>query len=123
MKSFSKTNCAILRNALTVALASVEKEHGIKFTVGKMRFSESEVGIALEGVIEGATTQADKFFDEMLKMHGFSKTNGSGATLTGYNSRSPKYAWNFKDAGGKGFRASTRHIESMGFKQSVSLGK
>lgn len=57
--TFDRTNLQVLRTDLVAALAEVEAKHGIKFTVGNMRFSPNDVRMKLEAATAISDTVAN----------------------------------------------------------------
>jgi len=70
--SFDRTNLRLLRTDLAAALAEVEAKHGIKFTIGNMRFGPNDVRMKLEAATETSdtvTNTGSADLDRLSTMH------------------------------------------------------
>lgn len=118
ISTFSRQNVKTLRSDLEIALAAVEKAHGINLELGNMRFSNSEVRVTLtvntkvaSGLTQTAAPTGGKIdFDAVVQskvlpaaLEGRKfRTGGSTFTLTGVKPNRWKYP--FQGTGVRGGR-------------------
>jgi hypothetical protein len=102
--NFNKPNLMTLR----AELLKVLKEHGpegIEFTLGNIKFSDSECTIALSAKIEGAKTMTDVMLETRCAALGLQIVNKSGWKLVGYKPKNWKMPFLF-ERDGKTFKCS-----------------
>ena len=89
--------CKSLRVDIENALKSVESKHGVKFSLGSMRFSDVDINFKVNTVRSGANGEKDKFekdamFTPFAKLYGRKFTHSFDTwKIVGYSSRSTKY--------------------------------
>lgn len=114
---FNKSNLKTIRADVAAALAAVESNHGVKFSLGNIRFSDSDFRCKLECVSatnsSGNAVDLDRQkFESNCWMIGvpktsFGKTFKSGRktfTISGLNTRAKKYPIQAVDTRGKRYK-------------------
>lgn len=115
--NFNKSNLKTIRADITAALAAVEKQHGVSFKLGNIRFSDNDFRGKLECFStsdnSGKVVNVDKQnFESKAWMVGIDKiafgksfhSNGRKFTITGLNTRAKKYPVQASTANGKRFK-------------------
>ena len=120
---FNKSNLKTIRADIATALASVESKHGVKFSLGNIRYSDSDFRCKLEcfSSATGDTTDIDRQkFESKSWMVGVKKTafgetftsQGRKFTITGINTRAKKYPIQAETARGRRYKFSVTALPS-----------
>ena len=115
--NFNRTNIKALRADIDAALAAVEKQHGVSFKLGNIRFTDNDFRCKLECFSasdnSGNAVNVDKQNFESkaflvgVKTTSFGKTftsRGRKFTITGINTRANKYPIQASTANGKRYK-------------------
>ena len=94
--SFNKQNLKQLRKDLAVALATVEKKHGLApSTLGGITFDPTNFRVKLEMNTAGQSVVADQKLDLVIKIAGL-KAKGNGYKIVGHKPRAWKRPFVFE---------------------------
>jgi hypothetical protein len=122
MQSFNKVTCQKLRADLNRVLAAYGATEGIVFSVGNMRFSETEVRItSMSARINGAPKREEKALEHQFAIHGLREVNDRGDRLIEYNRRRYQYPFVFiSAANGKRYKCSLAQAKREGFESNTA---
>jgi len=99
--TFDKAVCQSLRAELTALLAKYGEAHGVEFAIGNIRFTSESADLKLSVKVKGGKTieaqKVDAALQLQAKLNDLLLTEVSGKVLTGYNSRSHKYPFIYKE--------------------------
>jgi hypothetical protein len=124
INSFNRTNLKLIRAEMQAAIDAVAKQHGLKGSLGNIRFEDHSFTTKLSVETTGAAAvkedrkaNAFKLYarSEGLDASDFGKVfeyAGKTLKIVGYNTRAKKYAINVEDMNGKAFKVSGAQIAS-----------
>jgi len=124
--SITKASLPQIRKDINAALATIEKKHNLRFSIGAITY---EVGASLRTKLEAVSTadhtgnaiNPDKIKFEKnawrvgVKKDAFGQTftsNRKHFTITGLNTRAPKYPIQAVTASGKRYKFPVSHLPS-----------
>lgn len=104
---FDKNNLKDLRVEMQALLTKYGVSENLEFTVGNMKFSESEVEIKVTAKIKGAKTFSNVVLETRAASLGLKLTNKGGDELVDYNTRAHKMPFVYRSAAdGKFYKCS-----------------
>lgn len=109
--AFDRKNLNALRAEMEAVLAKYGVDSNLEFTVGGMKFAESEVEIKVSAKIKGARTLKDSLLEARVKMLGLVMEK-NGAKLIRYDSKKYKMPYIY-EKGGKLFKTSEEHAKFL----------
>ena len=93
---FDKVTLKALRAEMQEVMNKYAVKANLEIEVGNMSFSSAEVSIKVSAKVKGAVTRTDRMLEMVAKSAGITNfKNAKGDTLTGYNSRSHKYPYQY----------------------------
>lgn len=111
--SFSKVQCARLRDQLNEVLSEYGAETNLEFKLGRITFNSAEVSVKLEAKVRGTETIEDRQLKREMAFHGLNKNGKNGEVLTGYNSRRYKYPFSYTDGNGRRMKAQLTYAKIL----------
>ena len=119
----------VVRADLDKALAQVAAKHGLKFTVGNIRFSSDSFRTTLNAAEVATPTQAATMLnaspaltratETACKMHGMDPTkyyrlmDGTPVKVVDYVPRRPKFPFIVQTKTGRKYKVTAMHIKNM----------
>jgi len=119
----------VVRVDLDQALAAVAKKHGLKFTVGNIRFSSDSFRTTLNAAetapvsqaasMTNASTAISRATETACKMHGMDPTkyyrlmDGTPVKVIDYVPRRPKFPFIVQTVTGRKYKVTATHIKNM----------
>jgi len=123
ISNFDKPSLKAIREAMNIALKSVEDQYGIKVNVGNASYSANEVTFKVKAntIGEGgeAITKESRNWALYAGMNGLGhlsvgdeiELQGKTFTIAGWNTRAKKSPVNIKDANGRGYKCSAQMVK------------
>lgn len=110
--AITQAQLRILRNEMQAALDKAGIT-GFDLKVDKMRYSEDEVTIKVEGKVKGVKTRTDRLFEQKVREHGLSLVGNKGQRLTGYNPSRWKYPFSYVTVRGARYKATAEQARAI----------
>jgi|TARA_B110000967_G_scaffold53113_1_gene54412 uncharacterized protein YunC (DUF1805 family) len=93
---FDKATLKALRSEMQEVMNKYAVKANLEIAVGNMSYSDAEVTIKVNAKVKGVKTRTDAILESSAKMLGITKfVNANGDKLTGYNTRSHKYPFQY----------------------------
>jgi hypothetical protein len=118
---FTKLDCQILRESINRALLDVAKQNGVTLKVGNMKYSSTNINIAVEAILlsdNGENLNDKRTFEELAELYGlkvsdygkkFSTVNGE-YTLVRIDSKKRNYPIIAKNKAGTTYKFSSEAV-------------
>jgi hypothetical protein len=126
MSKFTPTKLDQIRKSLNEAVKAVEAEHGVTFKLGKMSYNDDSFTMKSECFMKQGdgsivtkeakawTALAEAYYD--LPTDGLGKkfvSQGQTFTITGLNTKAPKYPVQARSADGRNYKFPADRIKLM----------
>ena len=108
---FDRKNLQALREEMEAVLAKYGMESNLEFSVGAMKFSQSDVEIKVSAKVKGAKTLNDLVLESRVKALGLVMEK-NGMKLVRYDSKKYKMPFIY-EKGGKLFKTSEEHAKFL----------
>lgn len=109
--AFDRKNLNALRAEMEAVLAKYGMESNLEFSVGGMKFSQSDVEVKVTAKVKGAKTLGDTILESRVKALGLVMEK-NGAKLVRYDSKKYKFPFIY-EKGGKLYKTSTEHAKFL----------
>jgi hypothetical protein len=103
--NFDRKNLNTLRAEMDALLKKYGVESNLEFTIGNMRFSDTEVDIKVKAKISGAPSRSEQALGPIMRQYDFKQIGRDGRKLVEYKKRNHKYPFIFEYTG-KRFKCS-----------------
>jgi hypothetical protein len=109
--AFDRKNLNALRTEMEAVLAKYGIDSNLEFSVGGMKFSQSDVEIKVSAKVKGAKTFGDVVLESRVKALGLVMEK-NGAKLVRYDSKKFKFPFIY-EKGGKMYKTSEDHAKFL----------
>jgi hypothetical protein len=110
-EAFDRKNLNALRAEMEAVLAKYGMESNLEFSVGSMKFSQTDVEIKVSAKIKGAKTFKDVVLESRVKALGLVMEK-NGAKLVRYDSKKYKMPFIY-EKGGKLYKTTEAHAKLL----------